>query len=282
MRVHWTVFEDGDNHVEAQIWEPEQVIDKVILFCPGFPGMGAPHFEQRHVATLAQEGYAIVVLRHCGTRLDSPTAPAMVNNGARLRHGRQNNQTHLGGAPSTVEYWLSEPLIALKTLTNIYQHIYVLGNSFGALSSLWSLTTPGAPLDKVRQLILVAGAQGVISEDPAQDIMRIWKPEYLTVSKITDKVSLDAPENTVSTLKNCYEALPERTWLLPPEIKMTYLVVTKDELMNRGDSERFQAVIGRRGAIVMDDIDQPYYEHGLMAHDMPDYPTEKLLALIKE
>lgn len=282
MHAHWTVFQDGDNHVEGQIFEPEQPTDKVILFCPGFPGMGAVHFEQRHVATLTQEGYAVVVLRHCGTRLDSPNAPAMVNNGARLRHGRQNNQTHLGGGPSTVEYWLSEPLIALKTLTNVYQDIYVLGNSFGALSSLWSLTTPGAPLEKVRHLILVAGAQGTIVEDPAQDIMRIWRPEYLEVAKITDKVTLASPESTVAALKHCYEELPDRTWLLPPAIKMTFLVVANDELMNRGDAEKFQAEIGGRGLIVMDELDKPYYEHGLLAHDMPDYPTENFLALLKE
>lgn len=282
MRVHWTVFEDGDNHVEGQIFEPEQETGKVILFCPGFPGMGALHFEERHVATLTQEGYAVVVLRHCGTRLDSPTAPAMVNNGARLRHGRQHSQTHLGGGPSTVDYWLSEPLIALKTLTNVYQDIYILGNSFGALSSLWSLTTSGAPLDKVRHLILVAGAQGVHSDLAETDIMRIWKPEFLTIPKITDKVSLDAPENTVATLKHCYEELPDRTWLLPPAIKLTYLVVAQDELMNRGDTERFQSSVNGRGTIIMDEIDKPYYEHGLMAHDMPDYPTENFLALLEE
>jgi hypothetical protein len=114
MRVHWRVFQHGDQHVEGQIWEPEQPTGRVILFCPGFPGAGATLFEQRHAATLTREGYAVVVLRHCGTRLDNPAAPMMVNNGERLFLGRRDNQTHLGGGPSTVEYWLSEPLTALK------------------------------------------------------------------------------------------------------------------------------------------------------------------------
>ncbi len=282
MRVHWTVFQHGDTHVEGQIWEPEEATDKVILFCPGYPGMGAAHFEQRHAGNLVQAGFAVVVLRHCGTRLDSPTAPAMVNNAGRLHHGRKHGQSHLGGGASSVKYWLNEPWLALQTLTNVYKHIYVWGSSFGAVSALWSLTTPGAPLKNIRQVLLVAGAQGVIDSDPAQDIMRIWKPEYMRVPRITDKVSLASVEDDVRALSNAYKNLPERVRALPKEIEMTSLVVTNDEILSLGDSERFKAAIGGRGEIVVDDLDKAYLEHGLMAHDMPDYPTEQLLALIKE
>lgn len=282
MRVHWTVFEDGDKHVEAQIFEPEHETRKVILFCPGYPGMGAVHFEQRHVATLAQEGYAVVVLRHCGTRLDSPSAAAMVNNGARLRHARQHSQTHLGGAPSSVAYWLEEPLIALKTLTNVYEDIYVLGNSFGALSSLWSLTSADAPLSKVRKLVLVAGAQGVLSADPESDIMRIWKAEYMAVPRITDKVSFLSVEDDIATLRQTYEVLAERTKALPSAIDLSYIVVSQDEILKPADTERFRDAIGGRGTVIVDDLDKPYYDYNLMAHDMPDYPTENFLALLKD
>lgn len=282
MRVHWTVFQHGDQHVEGQIWEPEQPTDKVILFCPGFPGMGAPHFEQRHAATFVQAGFAVVTLRHCGTRLNSPTAPSMVNNAGRLHHGRQNNQTHLGGGPSTVKYWLNEPWIALQTLTNVYKSIYVWGSSFGAVAALWSLTTPGAPLNHVRQVLLVAGAQGMIDADESRDVMRIWKPEYMKFARVTDKVSLISAEDDSATLKHAYENLPERVKALPPKIELTYVVVEQDELLSLGDTERFKSAIGGRGQVVIDDIDKAYVEHGLMAHDMPDYPTEKFMALIKE
>ncbi|MFN3827533.1 MAG: hypothetical protein ACK4NR_07905 [Micavibrio sp.] len=282
MRVHWTVFEDGDKHVEGQIFEPEHETGKVILFCPGYPGMGAVHFEQRHVATLAQEGYAVVVLRHCGTRLDSPSAAAMVNNGARLRHARKHSQTHLGGAPSSVAYWLEEPLIALKTLTNVYEDIYVLGNSFGALSSLWSLTSADAPLSKVRKLFLVAGAQGILSADPESDIMRIWKAEYMTVPRITDKVSFLSVEDDIATLRQTYEVLAERTKALPSAIDLSYIVVSQDEILKPADTERFRDAIGGRGTVIVDDLDKPYYDYNLMAHDMPDYPTENFLALLKD
>ncbi len=282
MRVHWTVFQHGDKHVEGQIWEPDQATDKVILFCPGYPGMGAVHFEQRHASTLVQEGYAVVVLRHVGIRLDSPSAPAMVNNAARLHHGRAHKQTHLAGGPSSVRQWLNEPWIALQTLTNVYKHIIVWGSSFGAVSALWSLTTPGAPINHVRQVLLVAGAQGVLDQDPTQSIMRIWKAEYMNVPRITDKVSLLSVEDDIAALENAYKHLPARVRDLPEDIALTAFVVKQDEIIAPSDAEKFKAAIDGRCDIVVDEIDRAYPEQGLMAHDMPDYPTENILALMKE
>ncbi len=52
MKVTWHKF-DG---VEAQVFEPDAGSSAAILFCPGFPGMGATIFEQRHAAALVEEG----------------------------------------------------------------------------------------------------------------------------------------------------------------------------------------------------------------------------------
>lgn len=282
MRVHWTVFQQGDKHVEGQIWEPDQATDKVILFCPGYPGMGALHFEQRHVAALVQAGFAVVVLRHNGTRLDSPSAPAMVNNAARLHHGRTHQQTHLGGGPSGVRQWLNEPWVALQTLDQVYKHIYLWGSSFGAVAALWSLTTPGAPLNKVRQVLLVAGAQGVVTDDPAQNIMRIWKAEFMTAARITDKTAFLSVDDDILALENAYKFLPDRVKTLPEDITLTAVVVQKDEIVAPDDAARFNVATNGRCQIVIDEIDRAYPDYGLMAHDMPDYPTENFFALIKE
>ncbi len=67
---------------------------------------------------------------------------------------------------------------------------------------------------------------------------------------------------------------------LTDRIRLKYLVVTRDELLHLSDTEEFQAAIGGCGEIVIDDIDQGYPDHGLLAHDMPDYPTEKLLEIM--
>ncbi|PZQ48042.1 MAG: hypothetical protein DI551_02325 [Micavibrio aeruginosavorus] len=275
MKVSWHKF-DG---VEAQVFEPAGGASSVVLFCPGFPGMGGTVFEQRHAAALVEEGYAVYVIKHKGTKLSGGFAPILVNNAARLMAGRKIRETHIGGGAATITEWLEEPLVALNVLSTKYDSIHVIGNSFGALSSLWSMTCSDAPIDKIKSLLLYAGAQGMDAGDFG--IMRIWKPEYLMVSRITDKVSLNDPFDIVATLKNTYHALPDRVKSLPEQIAITYLVVERDELLNVNDTKAFQAAIGGRGKIVMDAVDHAWPEQGLLAHDTPNYTTEDLLALIR-
>lgn len=276
MKVSWHKF-DG---AEAQVFEPEAGTHSAILFCPGFPGMGATVFEQRHAAALADEGYAVYVLKHKGTKLSGALAPVLVNNASRLMAGRKINESHIGGGPASIEEWMTEPLKALKVLHTAYTDIRVIGNSFGALAALWSMTEKDAPIHHVKSLLLYAGAQG--TDDESEDsIMRLWLPEFLMASRITDKVTLNDPFDMVATLKKAYAVLPERVKELPPSIALTYLVVDRDELLRLNDTKRFQAAIGGRGEIVIDTEDHAWIEHGLLAHDTPNYKTEDLLKLIR-
>lgn len=281
MKVEWTVFKSDGRIVEGQVFEPDTPSRNFILFCPGFPGAGATVFEQRHAASLVEAGYTLVVLKHNGTRLQGPQAPQMINNAARLMQARVRGDTHLGGGPSTVEDWLLEPLTALKTLSDKFDDIHIIGNSFGALSSMWSLTMPDAPLDRIKTLLLMAGAQGFHGPENPMDVMRIWRPEYVSVTRITEKVTLNAPDQVVAAIRKCYQELPIRMKGLTTDIKLKYLVVSRDELLRLSDTEEFQAAIGGRGEIFIDDIDQAYPDHNLIAHDMPDYPTEKLLDILR-
>lgn len=280
MHVKWTTFEANGRKVEGQVFSPDTPSKKLILFCPGFPGAGATVFEQRHAAALAEAGYVLVVLKHSGTRLQGPQAPQMINNAWRLAEARRNGDTHLGGGPSSVEDWLLEPLTALEVLSDQFDQIDVIGNSFGALSSMWSMTMPGAPIGNIRNLLLMAGAQGFHGPENPGDIMRIWKAEYVSVARITEKVTLNEPGQQIAAIKKCYQELPLRMRNLPSQIKLKSLVVMQDELMRLSDAEEFQAAIGGRGAIYKDEIDNAYPEHGFLAHDMPEYPTENLLSLL--
>lgn len=281
MRVRWALFESEDRRAEAQIWEPAGGTGKIILFCPGFPGVGAGLFEQRHAAALVENGYAVAVIRHAGTRLDTPSAPLMINNAARLMQARGRGEMLLGGGPSSVADWLLEPLTVLKNISDGYEDIFIFGNSFGALSALWSVTDPRAPRDRVRHILLQAGAQGVSEDGGLTDVMRIWRPEFLLLPRITEKVALDSPSRTVATIRDVYASLPGRVMgVLPPAVRLTFLVVEKDELLRLQDTEKFRAAIGGRGEIVIDSVDRAYPEHALIAHDMPDYPTENFLSLL--
>ncbi len=281
MIVRWHIFKSDRLQTEAQLFLREGGrSDRVILFCPGFPGMGASMFEQRHAAALVESGYDVAVLKHEGIRMDSPTAPVMVNNAARLMQGRQKGESHIGGGPATIDEWLEEPLSALQELSESYPAIHVIGNSFGALSSLWSLTSGAVPLDSIKSILLKAGAQGIADESPGS-IMRVWKPEYMTVPRITEKVTLNDPHAMAETFRTVYRELPERVRrVLPGSVPLTYLIAAKDEILRREDTEKFQAAIGGRGRIVVDTENKAWPEHGFLAHDMPDYRTEDLLRLL--
>jgi pimeloyl-ACP methyl ester carboxylesterase len=276
MKVNWAIF-DG---VETQVFEPEGGSSSAILFCPGCPGMGGTVFEQRHAAALVAEGYSVYVIKHKGTRLSGAMAPVMVNNAGRLMQGRKKGETHLGGGAAMMDEWMVEPLALLNALDPLFSHIHVIGNSFGALSALWSLTHESAAIGKVRSVLLYAGAQGV--DDGSEDsIMRIWQPAFLMVPRLTDKVTLNDPFDVVATLKQVYGALPARAKNLPVDIAITYLVVERDEILRLADTEKFKAAIGGRGKIVIDTVDHAWPLDGLLAHDTPNYKTEDLLELIR-
>lgn len=277
MRVTWQTF-DG---VEAQVYEPEEGTRAAILFCPGFPGMGATIFEQRHAAALVDQGYAVYVIKHKGTKLYGPMAPVMVNNAARLMRARGNRETHLGGGAATIHDWMVEPSFVLKALDEKYDAVHVIGNSFGALSAMWSMAQDDAAIGKVKSLLLYAGAQGVWEDGNPESIARIWRPDFLRLPRITEKVELNDPAEIVDNLKEFYMALPERVKALPKSIPITYLVVEQDEILRMDDTSVFDDAIGGRGVTVVDRVDHAWPDHGFLAHDTTNYQTEDLLELIR-
>lgn len=280
MQVTWQKFHEGGQIVEVQFYAPEKPSSKLILMCAGFPGMGGTRFEQRHAAALCEfKGHTVGIIKHAGTRLDVPDAPFMVNNAARLMEARKQGEKHLGGGPSTAAHWLKEPLIVLDKLRDAFTHIDIIGNSFGAVSAFWSLIQAGAPVDKIKNLVLLAGGQGVDS-DPYTGIMRIWNPLFLSVPAIWERVSLDEPQSIFDTMKQAYDDIATHAGKLPHSMNIHYLVVENDELLRNSDTEHFkQHVMGGRGHIhILGDNAYPTY--GLLAHDTPDLTTEKLMEFL--
>lgn len=277
MIVDWQQF-DG---VEVQVFKPETPSAKAILFCPGFPGAGATVFEQRHAGALAEEGFAVFVIHHKGTRLDNGFAPSLVNNAARLQRAYRNGETHLGGGKADIAEWNVEPLKVLKVIGQEFDDIRVIGNSYGAVSALWSLTEEGAPVDKVTSLLLYAGAQATIDGVQEQSVLRYWTDEAPKLPHVVPKMEFDLTKPFASVLHEVYAALPDRVKeRLPERTRLTYLVVEKDEIIPKSDTENFRVAIGGRGDIVIDTIDHGWPEAGLLAHDTPNYRTADLLDLL--
>ncbi|NBX65652.1 MAG: hypothetical protein EBQ96_01485 [Proteobacteria bacterium] len=280
MRVEWHIFREDGQVVEAQIWEPDTPSRKLVLFCPGFPGRGGTMFEQRHAAAFVEHGHTVCVIKHAGTRFDGADAPFMINNGARLMKARKEGHSHVGGGPSTISAWLNEPLIALKKLEKNFSHIDVIGNSFGALSALQMVLDERAPVDNIKSLLLLAGAQGV-DEDPFNGIMRLWTPVTLSLPVIWEKIELDNAVSICSVLKDTYAQIAARGRDMPKHINLSYLVVENDEILRLSDTEDFKhKIMGGRGHILLDKDSCAYPSFGLMAHDTPDLTTEKLMEIL--
>jgi hypothetical protein len=169
----------------------------------------------------------------------------------------------------------------LNQLRNAFDRIDVIGNSFGAVSALWSLVQPGAPVEKIGTLFLLAGAQGV-DTDPMQGIMRIWNPAFLSAPVIWEKIELDSPISINQTLREAYADIAARAANLPESITIKYMVVTADELLKVSDSEHFRDKIMKgRGEIILNQTDRAYPAHGLLAHDTPDLTSEKLMEYLQ-
>jgi len=212
---------------------------------------------------------------------DDPATEFVLQGDGRLMKARQKGETHLGGGPSTMAAWLKEPQIVLDALRNAFARIDIIGNSFGAVAALWSLTQEDAPLDKIQSLLLYAGAQGV-DTDPMQGIMRVWNPMFLAAPAIAERIEIDAPMTASMTMKDAYAHIAAKSGDLPAHINLKYLVVTADEILKVSDSEDFRdTVMKGRGEIILNTTCRAYPAHGLLAHDTPDYPTEKLMELLQ-
>lgn len=277
MNIEW----HKQNELEVQIWRTgDRASARAVLFCPGFPGVGGSLFEQRHAGALALAGYDVHVIHHAGTRIDGPYAPMMVNNSARLQSAYQAGETHLGGGAATMDQWMVEPLSWLRTYGDAYADIRVIGNSYGALSSLWSITADPDAARNVKGLLLLAGAQGVWT-DSDDSLSRLWRYEFIATPRITDRVEFRDLHAVIATLKQVYTELPDRVRNgLAADIRLTYLVVEQDEILHLSDTQAFRDAVGGRGDIVIDSVDHPWPDAGLSAHDTPNYRTEDLLKLI--
>lgn len=277
MKVEWQKLD----WVEVQVFKSETPSGHAILFCPGYPGLGGAMFEQRHASALTHEGYDLYVIHHKGTRTGGAMAPASINNGKRVQDAWENNENHIGGGAVTGEELLNEPSIALKAIADKYEAIHIIGNSFGALSSLWSLTSDGAPIDKVKSLVLLAGAQG-INDGTDECVMRLWKPEFMAQPRYTEQFEVKDIPGAIVTIKKAYDELPKRVMeKLPAHVKLTYVVIEKDEILRLSDTLAFQKAIEGRGEIIIDKEEQGFPAYMIGAHYTPNYKTRDLLKVIR-
>lgn len=285
LTAEWKYFHSGTRKAEGRLIHAPQDSGDLILFCPGFPGAGSSLFEQRFVEAFCIEEYAQVYLRHNGTRLDSSTADEMLNTRQFPKAIPFHDGEWIGGAPSSVAEWLAEPQTVIEDFGAEYTGITVLAHSFGAVAALHSLANlheaGHSILERVRKVICLAPAVGLL-KDHADDVMdTLWVSEFLADSSVTDRVTLNGVDAIRSDLKATYQTLAARVKNLPAHIEKIFVHVERDEYIRGHDVEEFAQSVGENTQFLMDPFDRHDPRLIYAAHDMPNYPIQTLLDLVE-
>lgn len=282
--AEWKHFTSEGRKAAGRLIHPSAPCGDLVLFCPGFPGGGSTLFEQRFVERLLDEEYNVCVLRHNGTRLDTPEGQWMLNSEQFPKAIPFHDGAFIGGAPSRVREWIEEPLTALETIGAEFSEIIVVGHSFGsvtALNSLCALQESGSRiLDRVQRVVLLAPAVGLL-RDHADDVMdTLWVDEFITSDLVTSRVALNSCDEIKQDLRAVYASLGERASRLPERLSKIFVHVDRDEYVRRDDVEEFARFIDKDSRFFIDKFDRHDPRLGIDAHDMPQFPQQILVDMI--
>lgn len=285
--VEWKKFHTTERSVEGRLFSPGYESGDLVLFCPGFPGGGATLYEQRHSENFTKEGFSQIVFRHNGTLLHGEYSDLMLNRrqfSQAMPHHLERQ--YLGEHLPTINEWLVEPQTVLEDVGCKYSNIYIYAHSFGAvaaLNSLANLNDIGHPvIERIRVCICMAPALGTLEGDETENIMRIWYPSYFDSAMIDDRVTFANSNNAQGMMRHVYQDLPSRIAKLSSQLRLKMMHVAQDEFIREKDIRDFCKASGHQDSFMLDEIDHPIPTHGgMLAHDMPSYPTGLLLELIK-
>ncbi len=283
--AEWKHFTSGNRKAEGRLIHPLAPCGDLVLFCPGFPGGGATLFEQRFVDRLLEEEYTVCVLRHNGTRLDTPEGQWMLNSQQYPKAVPFHDGKFIGGASSSVREWIGEPQTVLETLGAEFSEIIVVGHSFGAvtaLNSLCGLNENGSTLlERIQKVILLAPAVGLLHERHDDVMDTLWQDEFIMSDLVTSRVTLNSCDEIKRDLNDVYHGLASRAAQLPEHMSKVFVHVERDEYIRRDDVEEFARFIDRDSQFFIDKFDRHDPRLGIDAHDMPHFPQQILLDLIE-
>lgn len=282
--AEWKHFTSEGRKAAGRLIHPSAPCGDLVLFCPGFPGGGATLFEQRFVDRLLDEEYSVCVLRHNGTRLDTPEGQWMLNSEQFSKAIPFHDGAFIGGQPSSVREWIEEPLTAIEAMGAEFSEIVVVGHSFGsvtALHSLCGLHESGSRLiDRVRKVLLLAPAVGLL-RDRDDDVMdTLWVDPFITSDFVTSRVALNSCDEIKQDLRTVYGSLAARAADLPERMSKLFVHVERDEYIRRDDVEEFARFIDKDSRFFIDKFDRHDPRLGIDAHDMPHFPEQILIDMI--
>lgn len=272
--AYWVALGNGREIVEGKLFLPEKKARDIMIFHPGFAGDGAKWFEEKHVKKFVEEGFAVLVLRHSGIALNHPNAGKYVHCPQRMQLAKREGEELLGDKPASLTTWSQEPLTAMRALGHSFDHIHLIGHSFGGLGTALALTQlKGAERERVGSWIgLSPSFLNKAKESPVvQGALRYFATLLPGISPNTSKEWTALSDKALKDAKK-----------IPRSVRMLSYLAGGDEY-NQG--EPITAFLQRAGA---DEVRGFHfterngnYGHETEKHDFRDLSPGELIQFIR-
>lgn len=275
-QAFWIKIKDEDKCVEAKLYQPDNNSKSLALFAPGMPGDGTTWFEEKHVKKLIENGYAIITIRHNGTKLDGEKSNDYIHSEERIRKGIDTGQKNLGVQKKyTIKETAEEYEIVLKLLADKFNDIKLIGHSSGVFNLAHSLTNLAPEVtNKIKSFIGLSGFIG------GYDVEKnIFDPEGRFNSEglkdyyeyCNTALNLEKPEKSVEEAKGMFERIYDHK--LPENINYIQVTSDKDEYIPLSTAKKFQEHVG--GLRI---TDKTQFEENF--HSLKNLRSETLIRLL--
>lgn len=265
---------DGKIRSEGKLFLPEEHCDQshLILFTPGMPGeQFCRSVEERFVNPLLQEGNSVLVLRHLGMWMNTPSSNEFIACPEREKIGKSLNQNTLGEEkPYDCRELVGEVTEALRVFGPSFKTISLIGHSSGALGQALALQEiPEEIRQKIRHFVSLAGLVGGMRHLRWWLRNRIMFTLYLWHCQAF--IHLKSPSLNIQKLKEMFEDLYKN--ILPSHIMPIFIHPPGDEFIHPLAAERYHKHNGR-GLSVIDQTEDS------CEHKMNNLRAETLLRLL--
>lgn len=284
----WLRINSKKGSVEGKLHLPLKQPEKLLIFEPGFPGDGSTRLEKLWLITLLKNNYTVFAVRHSGTIINGKYSNTYINCLQRQKKAERENQKLLGNKSSyTITDWLKEPYIALEVFAQYFKDIYLVGHSFGALASIFSLIDfykdHPKKTRKIKRFVSLAGGVGRVRSDRDR-ILKQWL-DYLGRKSTKERINIGNPKKNLQILKQAYIKNHRKGKNLPNNIELFFVSPwgnapdSLDELCPLVESVEMITSIGR-GYLIIDKTQQGDTKTGRLAHDMDNLKPQTFLKLI--
>lgn len=279
---NWITLKSDSGFVEGKLHRPEVGGQKLIIFEPGFPGDGSTRLEKLWLNDLHKHNFTVFAARHSGTIINGEYSENYLNCPEKQNKAKKGNQILLGKKDAyTLADWLTEPLIALEALEDMFDAIFFVGHSFGGLAIFYSLIEFAKKrpdkAQKVQRLISLAGTTGMV-KDLNNPIIEQWS-DYLRRGSTQERVLVGDADENIRILKDAYEKIHKEANLIPQSTDVVCVMVENDELVKIKEAEDIIDTLGR-GYLIVDTNETADDKTGRLAHDMDNLPAEKFLNFV--